>query len=285
MIRISAFADEISEDPAEQLDCLGALGVKHVEFRSIFGTNVLDLSDAQHEAFRAMLATRGVTLSAIGSPIGKIAVTDPFEPHLARFGRAMHLAEFHGTPLIRVFSYYIPKGDDPARHRDEVLRRMSAKAELARKRGLMLVLENEEGIYGDNAARVLDLLDSVGSPALSHAFDPANYLIIGQPIAEAWELLRDRVGHVHVKDYDPLSRTFVVAGRGGGLFPTILADASGAATTASPRWSPTCSWPNRPEVSPDPTASATRPAPSRASSIAQGCPLPDRAIPSTPELE
>lgn len=229
MIRISAFADEISEDPAEQLDCLATLGVRHVEFRSIFGTNVLDLSDAQHEAFRGMLDDRGVTLSAIGSPIGKIKISDPFEPHLQRFERAMELADFYKTPLIRIFSYYLPQGDDPARHREEVLRRMEAKAKLAEDRGLTLVLENEEGIYGDTAVRVRDVLDSVNSPSLVHAFDPANYLIIGQSIPEAWTLLRDRTGHFHVKDYDPSARTFVVAGKGGGQFARILteADASG----------------------------------------------------------
>ena len=64
MIRLSAFADEISPDPSEQLDCLAANGVGHVEFRSIFGTNVMDLSDSQHEAFRALLQTRGFGLSA-----------------------------------------------------------------------------------------------------------------------------------------------------------------------------------------------------------------------------
>ena len=228
MIRLSAFADEIAEDPDRQLDCLAAVGVRHVEFRSIHGVNVLDLSEAQHSAFRDLLRDRGFALSAIGSPIGKIKVTDPFESHLARFGLAMALAEFYGTPLIRVFSYYLPPGDDPAIHRDEVLRRMAAKAELARKRGLTLVLENEKGIYGDTAARVLDVLESVDSPALGHAFDSGNYLEVGQPIDGAWDALRARTIHFHVKDYDPATRTFVVAGRGAGQYARLIAEAVAA---------------------------------------------------------
>src|SRR5436309_1686879 len=59
MVRISAFADEISKDPVEQLDVLEKHGVRHIEFRSIHGTNVLDLSEAQHEEFRSMLRARG----------------------------------------------------------------------------------------------------------------------------------------------------------------------------------------------------------------------------------
>ena len=55
MVLLSAFADEISSDPREQLDVLEQHGVRHIEFRSIHGVNVLDLSATQHEAFRELL--------------------------------------------------------------------------------------------------------------------------------------------------------------------------------------------------------------------------------------
>ncbi len=225
MIRISAFADEISPDPGEQVDVLATLGIRHIEFRSIYGTNVLDLTDAQHDAFRALLRGRDFTLSAIGSPIGKIGANEPFEPHLARFEKALELAEFYEAPRIRIFSYYIPEGDDPEAHRDEVLRRMAEKARIAAERGVTLFLENEKGIYGDTAARVSEILEHVDSPALGHAFDPANYLEVGQPIDDAWDLLRGRTAHIHVKDYDPKSRKNVPVGQGAGQIPRIIAEA------------------------------------------------------------
>ncbi|MHC5537510.1 sugar phosphate isomerase/epimerase family protein, partial [Singulisphaera rosea] len=193
MIRISAFADEISKDPVEQLDVLERHGIRHIEFRSIYGTNVLDLSEAQHEEFRSLLRSRGFGLSAIGSPIGKIKITEPFEPHLKRFRTAMDLAEFYEAPRIRIFSFYMPPGEDPEKYRDETVCRMTELATLAGERGMTLFLENEKGIFGDTAARVQDLLVTVGSPSLSHAFDPANYVEVGQPIDEAWQLLRPRV--------------------------------------------------------------------------------------------
>ncbi len=225
MILLSAFADEISADPVEQVDVLDSLGIRHIEFRSIFGTNVLDLSEAQHESFRTLLRGRGFALSAIGSPVGKIQATDPFEPHLARFQKAIEIAEFHEAPRIRVFSFYIPTGDDPATHRDEVLARMGELARIAAGRGVELYLENEKGIYGDTAIRVLDILESVDSPALAHAFDPANYLEVGQEINEAWDLLRSRTAHIHVKDYDAKTKSMVPAGEGQGQIPRIIAEA------------------------------------------------------------
>lgn len=225
MVRLSAFADEVSQDPREQVDVLTRHGIRHIEFRAIFGTNVLDLSSEQHESFRALLRESGFGLSAIGSPIGKIQIHDPFEPHLDRFETALALAEFYDCPRVRVFSFYLPAGQDPSTFRDEVLSRMAKLATIAAGRGITLMLENEKGIYGDTADRVFDVIDSVGSPALAHAFDPANYCEVGQPIDEAWTLLRPVTAHFHVKDFSKALERNVPAGEGDGQIPRLIADA------------------------------------------------------------
>jgi 3-dehydroshikimate dehydratase len=225
MIHISAFADEISQDPVEQVDVLARHGIKAIEFRAIHGTNVLDLADAQHTEFRELLRSRGFGLSAVGSPIGKIRITDPFSEHLQRFERAMDLADFYQAPRIRIFSFYIPPGDEPASHREEVIQRMAELARRAEARGMTLFLENEKGIYGDTATRVADILETVNSPALRHAFDPANYVEVRQPIDEAWARLRHLVSHFHVKDYDAKLERNVPAGAGDGLIPRLLQEA------------------------------------------------------------
>jgi sugar phosphate isomerase/epimerase len=224
MIRLSAFGDEISQDPREQVECLKANGVAFIEFRAILGKNVLDLAHSEHEEFRSLLAAEGFGLSAIASPIGKIPIGESFGPHLDRFRHALDLAEFYGTPNVRIFSYYMPQGEDPSRHRGEVMARMAAKAELAAQRGLRLVLENEKGIYGGTAARALDILRTVNSGALGHAFDPANYLEVGEDVRNAWEILRDDVIHFHVKDYSLGLHRNVPAGEGDGRIPELIAD-------------------------------------------------------------
>ena len=60
--------------------------------------------------FKALLDSEGFRLSAIGSPIGKIRIDEPFEPHLDKFQRAIELCGVFGTPNIRIFSYYPPGG-------------------------------------------------------------------------------------------------------------------------------------------------------------------------------
>jgi sugar phosphate isomerase/epimerase len=222
MVRLSAFADEVSQDPRLQIEILARHGIRHIEFRAIHGTNVLDLTDQQHEEFRDLLRIAGFGLSAIGSPIGKIRITEPFDTHLVRFDRALELAELYDTPRIRVFSFYIPPGDAPETHQAEVVARIRELASRAGDRKVTLLLENEKGIYGDIAPRVVDLLETIDSPALAHAFDPANYVEVGQDIDDAWRLLHSHIRHFHVKDYDSRTHRNVPAGEGDGQIPSLI---------------------------------------------------------------
>ncbi len=207
MFILSAFADEISPDPREQIAVLKKCGVRHIEFRSIHKTNVLALSDVQIREFKKMLDDEGFKLSAIGSPIGKIAVDAPFEPHLDKFKRAIELCGVFGTPNIRIFSYYPPGNDqsfDPNNwptHRDKVLRRMRTKAEMAAKSGIVLFHENEHRIYGDSPDRVADILGTINSPALRGAYDAANYVYGNFDPVEGWEKTKNYTAHLHIKDW------------------------------------------------------------------------------------
>src|ERR1019366_5736194 len=163
MFTLSAFADEIDPDPLQQIDVLKSCGVRHIEFRSIHGTNVLALGDQQIADFKALLDKDGFKLSAIGSPVGKIKSDEPFEPHLEKLKRAIHLCGVFGTKNIRIFSYYPPDNFDGdwTKWRGEVIRRMTKKCELAAKAGVRLIHENEHRIYGDSPERVTDLLSTL----------------------------------------------------------------------------------------------------------------------------
>ncbi len=203
MFTLSAFADEISPDPAEQIAVLKACQVRFIEFRSIDKTNVLKLSDTRLHEFKTMLDGEGIGLSAIGSPVGKIAIDSPFDPHLDLLKRAIEVAGMFGTLNIRIFSYYPPETWDGnwAPHRDEVLRRMRAKADIAEKAGVTLFHENEHRIYGDSPERVADIFTSVQSPALRAAYDAANWVFCGYDPVAGWNLTKEFTNHFHIKDW------------------------------------------------------------------------------------
>jgi sugar phosphate isomerase/epimerase len=226
MFTLSAFADEISSDPAEQIDVLLKSGVRHVELRSIHKTNVLDLSDKQVKEFKTLLDRNGMRLSAIGSPIGKISIDQPFEPHLNRFERALELSKVFGTPNIRIFSYYKPEGTTWECWRGEILSRLTEKARRAEQAGVRLVHENEHAIYGDDPARVVDLLQSINSLAFGAVYDAANYVFCGFDPWEGWQKTKAWTVHFHIKDWVGGGKHGVLAGTGQGRLPEVIADAA-----------------------------------------------------------
>lgn len=207
MFILSAFADEISPDPREQVAVLKQCRVRFIEFRSIHKTNVLMLSDEQIREFKKLLDGEGMGLSAIGSPVGKVAIDADFPSHLDKLKRAVELCGVFGTQGIRVFSFYPPGNDpnfDPAnwpKYRDEVMRRLGAMAELAAKSNVVLFHENEHRIYGDSPDRVADLLRTVNSPALRAAYDAANYAYGNYDPVEGWEKTKAYTSHFHIKDW------------------------------------------------------------------------------------
>ena len=197
---IGAFGDEIAPGLEEQITVLQKNGVAALELRSAWGDNVVDLGPERLDRAADLLRAADIGVSAVASPVGKADISGDFDAEVSRLRAAMDAAHRLQTNRIRVFSFFIPEGRH-AEFRDEVLRRMSTFAKEAAAQDVVLVHENESYVYGDDAQHCRDLVESVGSPALQIAFDPANFVQVGvRPFDEAWPLLAEHVVHFHVKD-------------------------------------------------------------------------------------
>jgi sugar phosphate isomerase/epimerase len=226
MLKLSAFADEISPNLDEQIRACRQHGISHFELRSVQNCNVLDFDAAQRRDIRSALRDADLGVICIASPIGKVKITDPWPAHFDRFKIAVGAAEFFGAPFIRLFSYYPPgPGQDLAPFRDEIVDRMQQKAQLAKQHNLILVHENEKDIYGEKGKACLDLLHSVNSPHFRCAFDFANFVQAGERPLDNWPSLKPYTVHIHVKDALRSNGSVVPAGRGDGDIPAILTDA------------------------------------------------------------
>lgn len=224
MIQLSAFADEISPDFRKQLEVLASESIHFLDLRGAWGVNVLDFSEQQVATIQQMLAEHQIGVAAIGSPIGKVAIDTSFDETLARFERAIELAQTFQTPFIRIFSFYPPSNGpaEPAAWRDEALRRLRELTRRARAANITLLHENEKDIYGDTIARCVDLLESIDDPHFQAAFDPANFIQCAQtPYPDAYEALRSWLRYVHVKDARS-DGSVVAAGEGVSRWPDIL---------------------------------------------------------------
>ena len=217
---LTGFADEASQSLTGQIAALKRNGMGYFEPRGIDDKNIADFSVEDAEALKKTLDEADIQISSLGSPYGKIEITDDFEPHFEKFKNTVAVAKILDVKYIRMFSFFFTKGESFDEYRDEVLRRVKLMADYAYENGVRCCLENEKGIYGDNAARCLEVLTEV--PELQGVFDPANFVQCGQDTLEAWEMLKNRIFYMHIKDALFRDSSVVPAGRGDGHVKEIL---------------------------------------------------------------
>ena len=228
MAKLSAFADEVTDDFSEQVKYLAAERVGYIEPRFINKANIMDLAKDKLNDAKKMIQDHGLKVSAIGSPIGKVRLDEPFEPHLDKFKHAVELAQLFETPYIRMFSYYAPEGENIDDHRDEVMERMAAKVEVLKDVDVTMVHENEANIYGHTAEQCVDLVKTINSPKLRLVYDPANF-VWGEKITDnvkrCWPVMKPYVVHIHIKDWKLGAKDVgSIPGEGDGQIKELLAE-------------------------------------------------------------
>ncbi|WP_258006566.1 sugar phosphate isomerase/epimerase [Arthrobacter sp. AFG20] len=221
---LSGFGDEIDPDPAIQAAVLLALGASHIEVRSAWGTNVSELDAGQVARLKEILDSKGLRVSAVASPIGKVDVTLPVDHELDRLRQIISVAKGLETKYIRIFSFFRAEGRTAEDIRADVMERMGVLAALAEESGVVLLHENEKGIYGDTPERVLDIMTTVDSPALRVAWDNANFVQVGvKPYTEGYAMLRPYLEYFQVKDALAGTGKVVPAGEGDGELDATIA--------------------------------------------------------------
>ena len=216
--RISAFADEASDNLPGQIAALKRNGLGYIEPRNASG-NIIKKSDAELYEIAQTLADASIGVSSLGSPIGKFNIDDDFDLHLKDYQRALRACQILGTKNMRIFSFFV----DQARLkecRDEVLRRMSILLEMADKEGITLCHENESKIYGQNPEEVADLLGAL--PALKGIFDAANYVMNDCDSICGIEATLPSLEYLHVKDAIADKKSIVPAGMGDGHYDEVI---------------------------------------------------------------
>ena len=214
--RLCAFADEADAMLTGQIAAMQRNGISLLEIRGVDGQNISVLSPAKVREVANLLSDNGLKVWSIGSPTGKITLRDDWKAHLDSFKGMLDAAAVFGAEAFRMFSFYDAQGE-----KNEVIDRLGTLCELAKGYRVKLCHENEKGIFGDTPQRTRELLDAL--PQLGGIFDPANFIQCGADILPAWELLKDRIDYLHIKDAMK-DGTVVPAGHGVGCLETVVTD-------------------------------------------------------------
>ncbi len=254
---LSAFADEAAnhKTAVEQFCALAALGLQYYSIRFIdVGNgvkNVMQLSKTEIRKVCHLEDQYGLNVASIGSPIGKVKLCDvedrtknpyiPFKRYLNKdVKKACDLAHAFETKLIRGFSFYPPRGEDPAQYVSQAADQLGQIAEACHRSDLTFGLEIEANLVGQSGPLMSELYRQVNHPALVLVFDAANVLCQGFTAAELYDqylAMKRGIGWMHIKDYrqppgmeagayvdEEILKNFVPADRGDSAHEAILRD-------------------------------------------------------------
>jgi sugar phosphate isomerase/epimerase len=219
-MKLCAFADEASPKLAGQIAALRRNDIPYLEIRGIDGKNIKDITASEAREIKKALDAEEISVWSMGSPIGKIALDGDFEAHLDAFKRILENADIFGATHVRMFSFFPVKGMEAEKTKALVFEKTEKLLSVTPDH-ILLCHENEKDIFGENAENCLALHREF--PRLSAVFDPANFVQCGVDTKKAWEMLKDYVEYLHIKDA-VADGTVVPAGRGLGNVPYIVSD-------------------------------------------------------------
>lgn len=122
------------------------------------------------------------------------------EQQLQDLKKAVDMAVHFGSPVLRIFSGNVNENvtfEDGMKYIMEGLEKATRYAE---SKNITLCLENH-GQFAGKSQQVLQIIQTIDSPALRSTFDAGNFLLVDQNPNEAILELKDVVKHVHIKDF------------------------------------------------------------------------------------
>ena len=222
-VLLSAFADEAAnrKTAIEQMAALSALGLKHYSPRFVdvsgSGTvkHVVELSEEELSELKQIHAEYGMSVTSIGSRVGKIKLLDKEDGSHNKFvateeylngevANTIRAALALDAKLIRGFSFYHPKGEPPEPYVEEAVERIAPIVDEFAKHGITYALEVEANLVGQNGRMLAALAEGLNRENLVVIFDGGNLSSQNMSPVECFEeykAMRDHIGWIHIKDY------------------------------------------------------------------------------------
>ncbi|MEQ3530172.1 sugar phosphate isomerase/epimerase [Pseudoalteromonas sp. XMcav11-Q] len=219
-MKISIISDEISQDFEKALIFCKSIDVEYVAIRSVWGKNVLNLSDEEINKVDFLLRCYGLKVSSILSPMFKcyldvessssFALNSSFgfsvslKEHLNMISRLFEICDRLKVNLIRVFSFLKDNGREGEVSEDRIIDYIGLLSREAELSGNILLIENEHSCWVSTVNQLCSIINKYfdKSKNVMAALDPCNHFAIDKSSGFYTEFskLIPRVMDLHVKD-------------------------------------------------------------------------------------
>jgi inosose dehydratase len=205
---------------------LGFAGIE-LTVREGYSTALSRLDRAERQRIKRLLADHRLALPALAAHTTFMATDgDEHAENMSQLKAALDLAvaweqEGH-LPVVNT-----TPGGQPEQWPGDLaglVERVAEATAYAASAGVILALEPHVGQMVDTPAKMIELLELVGSPYLKVNFDISHFDVLGLTIAESVAALAGHAAHTHVKDQRGRypNHEFLIPGEGNFDFVTYL---------------------------------------------------------------
>lgn len=217
-MKLGVITDGISQDFEHALDVLDNAGLAQAEIQYAWDREVGDHSDEQIERIRTLIADHHLTVSCIsrhnfaGLPVQETEPDSPiFLEHVDGLRRCIRMAKALDVSMVRTMSgrkEMIIFGSNGAQDWivsggawDRLLRLMEVPVAIAEEEGVTLVVETGNNSMITSGWLAAKLIEDMGSSRLKVLWDVPNTMYCTDvPYPDAYEQIREHIGHIHIKD-------------------------------------------------------------------------------------
>jgi L-ribulose-5-phosphate 3-epimerase len=208
--KLGAISDGFSQDFAEALKIMKNCGLSWVEIRQVFGVYNTETSPAQIQRLKDLLDQYGFRVSVIDSalykctlpgtkPLGPEKDAYPYPEQMELLKRASDRAHQLGTDKIRGFTFW--RVAEPEKLSKRIAEELEKAAEVAKRAGMRLVIENEETCNAATGRELGEILTVAPAPNLGINWDVGNGYWHGETsFPDGYNALdKKRIWHIHLK--------------------------------------------------------------------------------------
>jgi sugar phosphate isomerase/epimerase len=236
MSRLGVISDEISQNLLESLKFALKYNLAHIELRSIWERNVVELNEDEIKRVRDVINSYEIKLNCLTTPIFKCGLTSTAEIkreelfslskvsnanyHInVLLPNALKIANELNVSKIRIFGFI--KSDEKVPW-TKIIKHVKRACILARNYGVILLIENEPVTFIQLSKELIKLLNEVNEENLKVCLDIGNAFLTGEKdLLVALDRLKSAIMNLHVKDLNE-KKEWVAVGRGVLPYEKIL---------------------------------------------------------------
>ncbi len=217
-MKLGVITDGISRDLEHALSVMNETGLEYAELQFVWDKEIGDQTPEEIQKIKGLITKHNVKVPCItrhnfvGLPVMATEIEDEaYQKHLEGLKRCIKIAKELGTNMVRVMSCrkeMIIFGHNGAEKWvastgswEKLLKLMEGPVKLAEEAGITLAVETGNNAMITSGWLGKKLIDDLGTKNLKIIWDIPNTMYCTEvPYPDAYEVIKDYIAHIHIKD-------------------------------------------------------------------------------------